>query len=110
MSSSGAYGTFCLRACGAGNPACSRLSGGPFGSGATLRTQPGPAESRLQPGLAAPLVPQFSGALPVVSWFDGLDGAGPSDFSAGTGGRPPAADRAAQSVDQRVCHGAGGCG
>src|ERR1035437_2401383 len=59
---------------------------------------------------SVPFVSQFSGALPVVSLFDGLDAAGRSDFSAGTGGGAPAADRAVQSVDQRLRHRAGGRG
>jgi mono/diheme cytochrome c family protein len=47
------------RLSGAGNPACSRLSGGFFELGASLCAQPepaeiAPAESRRQPGLAAP--------------------------------------------------------
>jgi len=40
--------------CGAGNLACSRLSGGSFGACESLRSPQAPAESRLQPGLAAP--------------------------------------------------------
>src|SRR5450756_853231 len=45
----------CAPACGAGNLACSRLSGGPFGPCASLRSWQAPAESRRLPGLAAPL-------------------------------------------------------
>ena len=44
---------FCIIG-GAGNLACSRLLGGSFGLCAGLRTWQTPAESRLQPGLAAP--------------------------------------------------------
>src|ERR1019366_3170636 len=40
--------------CGAGNLACSRLSGGSFEACEGLRSPQAPAESRLQPGLAAP--------------------------------------------------------
>ena len=43
-----------LQLSGAGNPAWSRFSGGFFGPYASLRAQRAPAESRLQPGLAAP--------------------------------------------------------
>ena len=59
---------------------------------------------------SAAFVAQFSRALPVVSLSDGLHGAGRRDFSAGAGGRAPAADRKTQSVDQRVRHRAGGAG
>ena len=45
--------TSCM-SCGAGNLARSRLSGGSFGRCASLRTRQAPAESRRQPGLAAP--------------------------------------------------------
>src|SRR5258708_38108204 len=44
------------RACGAGNRACSRLPGGSFGPSTNPYGRPAPAESRRQPGLAAPLL------------------------------------------------------
>jgi hypothetical protein len=45
---------------GAGNLACSRLLGGSFEPCASLRIPRAPAESRLQPGLAAPQFMQVS--------------------------------------------------
>src|SRR5712675_1527400 len=46
----------CCKVRGAGNLACSRLSGGIFGSRMNPCTGEALAESRLQPGLAAPLL------------------------------------------------------
>src|ERR1019366_1344140 len=62
--------------CGAGNLARSGLSGGSFRPGANRRTRPAPAESRRQPGLAAP---QSGGALGPYSKF----------ASSGTGRKKP---------------------
>src|ERR1019366_964791 len=44
----------CQGLCGVGNPARSRLSGGSYEACESLRSEQAPAESRLQPGLAAP--------------------------------------------------------
>src|SRR5260370_41178762 len=74
--------------CGAGNLACSRLSGGSFERCARLRTRYTPAESRRQPGLAAP---QFAGAhLLVPAPPAGLMRAGEAVARARTGAAVPA--------------------